>query len=47
MSLQVKISYFRPHEDGALGHSLLYLTGVGTYPLPGALYIPSPLHVGC
>lgn len=47
MSLQVKISYLGPREDSALGHSVLYLTGVGTYPLPGSLYIPSPLHVGC
>ncbi|KAF6345268.1 peptidyl arginine deiminase 1 [Rhinolophus ferrumequinum] len=26
--LKVKVSYFRKHEDSALGHSTLYLTGV-------------------
>ena len=33
MSPQVKVSYFGQGEDGALGHSVLYLTGVGTYHL--------------
>nr|KAF6507019.1 peptidyl arginine deiminase 1 [Rousettus aegyptiacus] len=26
--IKVKVSYFGQHEDGALGHSMLYLTGV-------------------
>lgn len=33
MSPQVKVSYFGQGEDGALGRSVLYLTGVGTYRL--------------
>lgn len=42
MSPQVKVSYFRKHEDSVLGHSMLYLTGVGTYHLPGSGTSPHP-----
>lgn len=41
MSPQVKVSYFRQYEDSALGHSVLYLTGVGMYRLPGSPRIPA------
>lgn len=47
MSPQVKVSYFGQSEDRALGQSVLYLTGVGTYRLPGSLYIPTLLRGGC
>lgn len=46
MSPQVKVSYFRQYEDSALGHSVLYLTGVGMYRLPGSPHIPALLRVG-
>lgn len=47
MSPQVKVSYFGQSEDRALGHSELYLTGVGTYRLPGSLYVPTLPCGGC
>lgn len=42
------MSYFGQHQDGALGHSLLYLTGVGKYRLlaPGMSPRPSVLPSG-
>lgn len=43
MSPQVKVSYFGQQEAGALGHSVLYLTGVGEYwPTPGSSFMPAP-----
>lgn len=48
MSPQVKVYYFGQHQDGALGHSVLYLTGVGKYQLlaPGMSPRPSVLPSG-
>lgn len=42
VSPQVKVSYFGPHEGGALGHSVLYLTGVGKHHLLGSPDTPHP-----
>lgn len=42
MSPQVKVSYFGPHDGGALGQSALFLTGVGKYHLLGSLDTPRP-----
>lgn len=42
VSPQVKVSYFGPHEGGALGQSVLYLTGVGKHHLLGSPDTPRP-----
>lgn len=46
MSPQVKVSYFGQHGGDALGHGVLYLTGVGKCRLPGSPRIFSPLRGG-